>query len=193
MKNIFKLTLLCLSVSILFTSCSSKILVNKRLYSDGYYISYNNGKTNNETVKNKKVDLPSSTEDKEFESQKQDIQIAIEPTIVCDKNHKSNDIGVVNKEIHVDKPIKEFIQQKISNSEKSIRRAITPFKHTLASEALTTNDTNENYSLLWILVVVLLFLWLLGYLAGGLGLGGLINILLVIALILFILWLLRVV
>jgi hypothetical protein len=193
MKNIFKLTLICLSIGIFFSSCTSKILVNKRVHSDGYYISYNNGKSNIEQAKNKKVDLPSTTEDNEFESQKQDMQIAIEPTIASEENNKSHDISVFDREIIVDKAFKEFIQQKVSNSEKSIRRSISPFNHTIGSEVLSANDTNETYSLLWILVIILLFLWLLGYLAGGLGLGGLINILLVIALILFILWLLRVV
>ena len=45
-------------------------------------------------------------------------------------------------------------------------------------------------SMLWIVIIIVLILWLLGYLVG---LGSFIHLLLVIALILLILWLLRVI
>jgi hypothetical protein len=59
----------------------------------------------------------------------------------------------------------------------------------LKKEARGSSD--DALSLLWIVILVVLLLWLLGVIAGGLGLGGLIHILLVIALILLILWLIR--
>ncbi|HWY38270.1 MAG TPA: DUF5670 family protein [Bacteroidia bacterium] len=40
---------------------------------------------------------------------------------------------------------------------------------------------------------MILILWAIGFLAGGFGLGGLINLLLLVALILLILWLLRII
>ncbi len=51
----------------------------------------------------------------------------------------------------------------------------------------------EALSLLWIVILVLVILWLLGFITGGFGLGGLIHLLLLIALILLILWLLRII
>jgi hypothetical protein len=53
--------------------------------------------------------------------------------------------------------------------------------------------TDDELSLLWIVILVLLIVWAAGLIGGGWGLGGLINILLVIALVLLILWLLRVI
>jgi hypothetical protein len=66
-------------------------------------------------------------------------------------------------------------------------RAVTTF-----AKSHTGND-HEGYSLLWVVVVLLLILWALGFLAGGIALGGLIHVLLVLALILFILWLLHII
>jgi hypothetical protein len=66
-------------------------------------------------------------------------------------------------------------------------RAVTTFTKS------HTGSDHEGYSLLWIVVVLLLILWALGFLAGGLALGGLIHVLLVLALILFILWLVHII
>lgn len=49
----------------------------------------------------------------------------------------------------------------------------------------------EARSLFWLVITILLIIWLIALISGGWGLGGLVNILLVIALVLFILWLLR--
>lgn len=49
----------------------------------------------------------------------------------------------------------------------------------------------DGLSLLWIVILVILILWAVGYL--GFGAGNLINLLLVVALILLILWLLRII
>jgi hypothetical protein len=54
-------------------------------------------------------------------------------------------------------------------------------------------SSDDALSLLWIVIVIILILWLLGFALGGLGLGGAIHILLVIALILLILWLLGII
>ena len=54
-------------------------------------------------------------------------------------------------------------------------------------------SNDEALSLIWIVILVVLLLWLLGFIAGGFGLGPFIHLLLVIALILLILWLLRVI
>ncbi|MEX2595935.1 MAG: lmo0937 family membrane protein [Salibacteraceae bacterium] len=57
------------------------------------------------------------------------------------------------------------------------------------------NDSSESdaRSFLWLVIVILLILWLLGFLSGGFGVGGLIHLLLIIALILFILWMLKII
>jgi len=61
------------------------------------------------------------------------------------------------------------------------------------SETLRAHTSSDVLSLLWIVIVVILILWLIGFLLGGFGLGNLIHLLLVVALILLILWLLRII
>lgn len=58
---------------------------------------------------------------------------------------------------------------------------------------MASSSSGDVLSFLWIVILILIILWLIGWLAGGLGLGGFIHILAVIALILLILWLLRVI
>lgn len=58
--------------------------------------------------------------------------------------------------------------------------------------ALESKGNNNNHSLLWTIIVIILIIWLVSYLMGGWGLGGLLNLLLLIALILIILALLGV-
>lgn len=52
-------------------------------------------------------------------------------------------------------------------------------------------DSSEGLSLFWIVILIILILWAIGFIGGSIG--GLINLLLLVALILLILWLLRVV
>lgn len=58
---------------------------------------------------------------------------------------------------------------------------------------MSSTRSGDALSILWIVILVLIILWLLGWLSGGLGLGGFIHVLAVIALILLILWLLRII
>jgi len=55
----------------------------------------------------------------------------------------------------------------------------------------SSGDDKDGLSLFWLIILVVLILWLLGFLIGDFG--ALIHILLVIALILLILWLLRII
>lgn len=193
MKQILKLTLLCLITGILFSSCTSKITLTKRLYNDGYFVSYKDGNSKTEATQNTKTALPDATLENENFVQAQDDQISLESPVALEQENTPPTNTVDNETALNEKNSKEPIHKKILSEVKSIAKNISPVKRNTCSVSSSTNDTDEAYSLLWILVLVLLILWLLGYLAGGLGLGGLINILLVIALILLILWLLRVI
>jgi hypothetical protein len=57
---------------------------------------------------------------------------------------------------------------------------------------LPVADDRDGLSLFWVVILVIIILWAIGFFAGW-GTGGLINLLLVVALILLILWLLRII
>lgn len=59
--------------------------------------------------------------------------------------------------------------------------------------ALPTRERRSDLSLLWIVIVIVLIIWLVGWSLGGFGLGSFIHILAIIVLILLILWLLKII
>lgn len=193
MKKFIKLSLICLISGFFFTSCNSKMLVTKRLYNDGYHVSYNNGKSNKDLQKNKKEEVAPKAEVHSSDAVVYNDQVALDAPVAVEQQSNTQVNTSRNETSFVEKMSKAPIYQKITEKAKSIEKAITPEKKNTCSVNEASDKTDDAYSLLWILVLVLVILWALGYLAGGLGLGGLINILLVIALILLILWLLRVV
>lgn len=191
-----KLTVFCLILGIFFTSCTSKVFVTKRLYRDGHYVSYNNGKSNIEPIRSEKLDLPNKTEQKSDELIQNEALLLEIPVIADQGNTERNTALLFTADVEklVDNTISlEPIQQKLIGKDRLTGKPFLQIKQKKARLNASNTFPNEGYSLLWIVVLIVLLLWALGHLAGGLGLGGLINILLVIALVLLILWLLRVV
>ncbi len=91
---------------------------------------------------------------------------------------------------------KETLSNKLNRADRKSQE--TPFALLEKAEKVKEKisppaSSDDALSLLWIVIVIILILWLLGYALGGLGLGGAIHILLVIALILLILWLLGII
>lgn len=74
-----------------------------------------------------------------------------------------------------------------------LKNIIKPIAKAKSKAAEARSSESSALSLLWLVIVIVLILWLLAYLTGGWGLGGLIHLLLIIALILLILWLLRII
>lgn len=103
---------------------------------------------------------------------------------------------VANNDKSLHKTIsKRNIKQALEQNSRIIEYPVTQSKHSLfeKNKIGSSASDKDGLSLFWVVILVLLILWALGFLTGGFGLGGLINLLLVIALILLILWLLRIV
>lgn len=171
---------------IFFSSCAS---FTKRHYNKGYHITRHSSipqRTSSEkeivTESEVKKNIPLVASEKNNLAVKQDaVQYAAKennPTITAMK--QSNHTAVSESE-SVETRQKETV---FKNPVATIKKGIKDVR------SAASND--HGHSLLWIIVVVILILWAIGFLADGFGLGGLIHVLLVIALILFILWLLRV-
>ena len=194
MKNLITFFAICLISSILFSSCKSNMSVTKRLYNDGYYISYNKGtqpvhSPKKEIIIQAKTDIPEVSDQSNREQNTTDIYTE-QQTITDNKVTATVNKNTQTKEISQQSP-----KQVLKHNAKIFENPVAQIKQTLSRSKITSGTTavNDDLSLLWVVILVLIILWALGLISGGFGLGGLINILLVIALILLILWLLRVV
>lgn len=194
MKKLFTFSIICLISGLILSSCNSKLFVSKRHYNDGYYISYNKGKqalhAPKENAKANQNETSIPVLYAENNSEDNSIYEYVGPNPLAD-----NKIIFANNEKSQLKEIqKRGSTSTLKNKAKIIEEPISQIKNTLFKTSGTNGVTavnDDGLSFLWVVIVVLLVLWALGYIAGF-SLGGLINILLVIALILLILWLLRV-
>jgi hypothetical protein len=190
MKNKSIYLLICMA-ALLFSSCAklATLTVEKRHYRNGYYVDYNhNNKFKAEITK--------------ADRQQEDMQ---KPVLANDISTKESFPDERNKIIpssnmYPNIPDAGEEKQQISKSKlgKIIKSAIIadsePIPHDLIKRGYSEKkDSDEPLSMFWSVIVLIVVVWLIAYFTGGWGLGGLINLLLLVALILFILWLLRVV
>lgn len=184
MKKLITYTALCLIAILLMPSCKGKMGITKRHYQKGYYVSHTKAKNKtlaekvhaNQVVADKMASVNVlSTKPKEsainsevITQPKQSIMASAFPKKGTSTYSESK---TSYKSITIDQPVKQLKQA--------------------ASKIGSGDHEGHGHSLFWIVILVILILWLFGFLAGSFG--ALINLLLLVALILFILWLLRVI
>jgi hypothetical protein len=192
MKNFINLSVL-LSIIMFVSSCGSRLTIEKRQHSKGYYVAHNNIKQtfSSEPYKTVKTSLIEHENTKNVNQSIVDTTIAntIKANVEIVQSNPNEKIAVV-EEIEITTPTTSDnkIEDNSDTNPRTIKSANNKVKTILSKNSIES----EVHSLLWIVIIVLLVLWALG-LIGGLGASGLIHILLVIALILLILWLLRVI
>lgn len=94
----------------------------------------------------------------------------------------------------IKQPTSEYFEiHKIKNFEKPITSTVVKRNKFQYKNSIEKGDHKDDrgHSHFWVLIVILLILWALGY--GIFVLGALIHLLFVVALLLFILWLLRII
>lgn len=184
MKKIKLLSLAVFCGGLFFTSCSSNLTIVKRHYKPGYYVS--TGKTRAQTAQPENL------------AARQEAPPAVSPDSVTGSSMQSS-AEITANPVRVS-PVKG-LHKTVPHLKKS---SSAPKLHTLQpahnlkafhkkaafKKTERTASDSEGLSLLWIVILLVLILWALGY-AGGVG--SLINLLLLVALILLILWLLRVI
>lgn len=198
MKKLLSSTSLFIIACVLFSSCSKDVGISviKRQHRNGYYVSFKNNKQNKNTAKpvskNEEVvthiaqaESNSSIENNKKEeganvktqiaialSQKENTVIGSNPIIKTQsKNDNSNTAAAV--ETKTDNSNKNLLKKQVA-AEKKLQK-LSPKK-------------NGRGGILWTIIVIILLLWLAGFLLGNVG--GIIHLLLVIVLILLILRLL---
>jgi hypothetical protein len=197
MKTSFRFTFLILITAFVIGACSSSVGFSKRKYTKGYYVSKikdQHGFPNKNAAIHKPITriANSSTEDLTKPTPPPNEQLGAIP--IYQKKPFENMRKLIpanfskNLNLHRLQPTSLFALAKNSKSENPAGfMASNPENKKL----LGTSNDDKSYSLLWIAVVVIVFLWYLGFLAGW-GSSGIINLLLILAFILLVLWLLRI-
>src|ERR1700739_4790276 len=197
MKKLLTICSICITASMLFSSCGSNFSIMKRHYTSGYYIDYT---SNNKALTPKTEDrIAQPATETQANAVSADKQSNLQANSISANNEKgpallANDKKVLAKtNLHITTRNTQANKPGVEESPFWVNnKAVSESPAALSSISDHDNGERAALSLLWLVIVIILILWLIGILAGGFGLGGLINLLLLIALILFILWLLRV-
>lgn len=198
MKKLITLSIIFVLTSIVLISCKSSSVM-KRRYNKGYYVHHNSGHGDAKPAKQQSTNLvmksPVVTE-KLAEAQQAKtrsesssaITAAVEQPAVA-ANHPAN------------RAVKESAPASSNKLTKgSVKVLPTAFSHKkqlqlikdLKQKALSGDSADDALSLLWILILVLLIIYLLGFAFDDYGVGAAIHLLALIIVILLILWLLRI-
>jgi hypothetical protein len=187
---------ICVLTSLLFASCTTHFSITKRHYNKGYSIHHSNSgnvsASHSSEEKNSVVEADPEVLDKAVVIESSNVPVKVEYGSV---NTGLSTVQTTEKSVKTTgNPVKG---QHIAHVQK--KNVANPVfahtgylkKHSLKGKMGNNAASHEDgLSLFWVVILVILILWAIGFLAAGLT--GLINLLLLIALILLILWLLRV-
>lgn len=196
MKKLITFGTICILACIVLSSCSSNFAITKRHYNKGYYID-RSGNKEMALVKKEKANraaiattvYPAKTlagrnlKGRRFIQQTKPANTLMLP--IAKKTESKLNLVTRNKQITQNHQANKDVTGAQTVQSTSVLNSI--------KDDGGDHSRRSALSLFWLIILIILILWAVGLLAGGLGLGGFINILLVIALILLILWLLRII
>ena len=193
MKRIVKWSLNFTIAMFLFSSCSQKLSLTKRHYTNGYYVESKKRINSEGIALNQKYTYKSNLDLKTNLIVEHAIAKPILGSINTNKIYHTN----IDKSTH---PSDKLLYRKNSSSvakdnlsihnNNLLKFKINDFGFLNQSLAFSKDETENGLSLFWIVILILLLLWLFGYIILS---GGLINLVLALALLLLILWLLRII
>lgn len=186
MKKIIISPILFIAVCLLFSSCAQDFsgnAISKRHYRSGYHIALNNNKpVESKMIQSKKFipdaftlaveEIKETTNDNVVENER---SLNVEELPLVASATTDNSKQGTNATTTVPQKAKA-IKTLLKNSSK-IKETVSSVKD--------VKKGHRNGGLIWTIIVILLILWLLGFIIGGFG--GLLYLLLVIALVLLIL------
>lgn len=203
MKRTITLFTLLLFAGMMLPSCGLTIV--KRQHTGGYYISTNSpkhaakGEASIRTAEGREIAAASQEEEKQSEAE--ELAVA-ETSATTNKQEAAVDVPAIRTERNDAAPA----ESDKAGSDKASATDRMPLLSSMAEKMPMTKKMDSNVkkmkskaassrggdglSLIWIVILVLLILWALGFIGGW---GTFINLLLVIALVLLILWLLRII
>lgn len=192
MKKIINILSVILLVGIVATSCKSKVSIVKRHYQKGYHIVVNKAHKNPRVNTDKdlaKTNVPSISPVVEAKAQVVNVRNSeVQPLEAS--NNTSTQASITKKRAIASSPLTKMMKFKplsIKEPVKEIKQGL--LKHDMFKSKSSSSE--GGLSLFGFIILLILILWLLGFLVGDFG--GLIHILLIVALILLILWLLHIV
>lgn len=192
MRKIVTILSVILLAGLLGTSCKSKVSIVKRHYQKGYHIVVNKAHKNPRVTEDKDLAksyvrsvAPSVKANTESKSTRISEAYPLEAS-----NSKPTQADVTKKRTVASSPLTKSLNFKpldIKEPVKELKKGL--LKHDMFKSK--SSNSEGGLSLFGFIILLILILWLLGFLVGDFG--GLIHILLVVALILLILWLLHIV
>lgn len=182
MKTKIMIYLSCLAGLVLISSCGTHNTLIKRHYMKGYYVAKQKDKQQATTT------VASNKEVKHDE----DITANLHATLAPQEVNEPILASRTDKEILPTMKKVRYHKAESQNAHRTISKPDVQLKEMVQLKKPVSSDSN-GLSLFWVVILIIVILWAIGFLAGGFGLGGLINLLLVVALILLILWLLRII
>lgn len=188
---------LVLFAGMMLPSCGVTIV--KRQHTGGYYVSTNHRyrvDKGEEVIKKDEDESVASTQSTAVETE--ELAAAATPATIDESVNTSGVQAIKQNDVTPSAgsvktfPTKRTISLSSMTEKVPMMKKMDSRMKKLKSKA-NAPAGDEELSLIWIVILVLLVLWALGLIGGGWGLGWVINVLLVIALVLLILWLLRIV
>jgi hypothetical protein len=193
MKKLITYNVMCLVVAIAFSSCMSNIAITKRHYNKGLYIDYSNNKETALINKGRAVQPKLQTTISTGQTQSEQNTKASNPVILS-KVQSVVTIKSLEKAAYTP-TVQPATKQLTANAMENIAVPVTQMKPYVSGVSNVT-DGDEHHrrdtlSLFWLVILVVLILWLILFIVGGLG--GFIDLLLLVAAVLLVLWLLRII
>lgn len=177
--------MLAIAAVLLLGSCSTQRTLLKRHYNKGYYLSNRSSQPTVSTQQrepNRKIVKNTPAE------------VRVSPAVVAHEEVAQNtpQAAATNtyKKAQPAASRKKVLLQQVVTGQLYKQNAIVN-KHAEINKLPAAAD-RDSLSLFWVVILIIIILWAVGFFAGW-GSGGLINLLLVVALILLILWLLRII
>jgi len=197
MKRIYTLSLALLAITLLLNSCGS-LTVTKRHYNKGYYVSYNKIKKSADTPVPQDDIVWSEVVSSNGEAipEENNYSASVNENVEIEKLSSDDNITAAQSEetpliSKTKSPLieKSSVIQQIPTTKKEFKQMRADYKKDKASTS-SPEPASDDLSMFWIVLLIILLLWALGF---GFGLGSLVHLLLVVLLILLILWLLGIV
>jgi len=193
MKKLITLAVIFVLTSIMIGCKSSSVL--KRRYTKGYYVHH--AARHNETKPAEKtavlkqvkpVPIAAAEQAVSIEPQQRALEQAPVVTAGVDlQNKKETAVSVTKKNTASKVQIKDL---KVLPTAFSMQKQFKLIKS--LKDKVTADAADDALSLLWIIILILLIFYLLGFAFDMYGIGPLFNLLALIIVILLILWLLRI-
>jgi hypothetical protein len=203
MKKTIQFSILLMIFGIFLGSCGSSYSLTKRKHNKGYHISankkYSTSNEKQELAVRQEIEVQETIENSNSIEKE---EIHFQSTERVEHTNTSSELEDATTLKQTKHAVQSTDVSTVSeqSSKLEIRSLILPltilksinnnFKST--ANKMQRRSSDQGLSLLWIVIIVLLVLWAIGY-GGGISTSGLIHLLLLVALILLILWLLRVI